>query len=58
MQLSEFSQLRQSLCETLDYYHSYQSSVYVNGGFVCGVMLDNDQEDGGYCDEEVVISRM
>ena len=52
------SQLRQSLCETLDYYHTYQGSVYVSNGFVLGVLIDKDQEDGGYCDEEVVISRM
>ena len=52
------SQLRQSLCETLDYYHSYQGSEYVQNGFICSVLIDKDPEDGGYCDEEVVITRM
>lgn len=57
-------QIRQSLCEALPYYQAYQSGVYSwggehgKGGYVYGFLLDNDNDERGYMDEKVVITRV
>ena len=57
-------QERQALCESLPYYQSYQSSAYTWGsskdfaGYAYGYLLDNDNEEYGYMDEKVVITRL
>ncbi len=56
-------QARQAMCEALPYYHSYKSAAYSwgtqggKGGFVFGLLLDNDNEERGYMDEKVVITK-
>ena len=54
----EASQSRQSLCETVPYYHAYQQSLYMHDGFAYGILLDEDRGDGAYCDKEVIVSRL
>lgn len=51
-------QTRQALCESVPYYHAYNSSAYTKGGFVIGVLLDEDLGDCGYLDEEIVMFRV
>ena len=59
-----FLQVRQALCESLPYYQAYQSSTYnwgTSGGFagyVYGFLLDNDNDEHGFLDEKVVITRL
>ncbi|KAK7511804.1 uncharacterized protein IWZ02DRAFT_385467, partial [Phyllosticta citriasiana] len=48
---------RQALCETLPYYHAYQSGGYVTGGFAYGFMVDKESSPRDYMDSEVLISR-
>ncbi len=56
-------QARQSLCEALPYYQAFQSGAYSwgskggKGGYVYGFLLDNDNDERGYMDEKVVITR-
>lgn len=57
------SQARQALCEALPYYQAYESGAYYwgskggKGGYVYGFLLDNDNDERGYMDEKVVITR-
>ncbi|KAK7536864.1 uncharacterized protein J3D65DRAFT_553080, partial [Phyllosticta citribraziliensis] len=48
---------RQALCETLPYYHAYQSGGYVTGGFAYGFMVDKESSARDYMDSEVLITR-
>ena len=56
-------QARQALCEALPYYQSYKSAAYSwgtqggKGGVIFGLLLDNDNDERGYMDEKVVITR-
>ena len=55
---------RQALCESLPYYQSFHSAAYAWGsssgfaGYVYSYLLDNDNEEYGYMDEKVVITRL
>ena len=57
------SQVRQALCEALPYYQAYQSGAYSwgsehgKGGYVYGFLLDNDNDERGYMDEHIAITR-
>ena len=49
---------RQALCEAVpQYYKSWQSSTYHNGGVAYGLLLDKDRSLGGYMDHEIIICR-
>lgn len=56
-------QERQALCEALPYYQAYQSGAYSwgsengKGGYVYGFLLDNDNDERGYMDENIAITR-
>ena len=50
--------MRQALCESLEYYQAYQSGAYTWGGYAYGFLLDNDNDEHGYMDEKVVITRL
>ncbi|KAL9077233.1 MAG: hypothetical protein Q9161_000499 [Pseudevernia consocians] len=58
-----WAEVRQALCEALPYYQAYQSGAYSwgseagKGGYVYGFLLDNDNDERGYMDEKVVITR-
>ena len=55
---------RQALCESLPYYQSFHSAAYAWGsssgfaGYVYSYLLDNDNEEYGYMDEKVAITRL
>lgn len=57
------SQVRQALCEALPYYQAYQSGAYSwgsehgKGGYVYGFLLDNDNDERGFMDENVALTR-
>ncbi|KAF6226736.1 hypothetical protein HO173_012339 [Letharia columbiana] len=59
-----WAEMRQALCESLTYYQAYQSGAYTWGssngsaGYAYGFLLDNDNDDYGYMDEKVVITRL
>lgn len=48
---------RQALCESLPYYHAYQSGVYATRGLAYGFLLSNDCTGKVYIDDEIVIAR-
>lgn len=48
---------RQSLCETLSYYRSYQSSCYMHGGQVYAMMFDENSHERDYMDSHTIVSR-
>ena len=52
-----FAESRQALCESLPYYRAYQSSAYINGGRVYGVMLDYAEDSSAYMDEEIIVHK-
>ncbi len=49
---------RQSLCEALQYFQGFKSAIYSYDGRVLGWLLDNDNDERGYMDAEIVISRL
>lgn len=49
---------RQSLCESLPWFQSVKSGTYHYKGFGYGWLLDNDNDERGYMDDEIVISRL
>ncbi len=49
---------RQSLCEALHYFQGFKSAIYPYKGRVLGWLLDNDNDERGYMDAEIVISRL
>ncbi|KAF1343985.1 2OG-Fe(II) oxygenase superfamily-domain-containing protein [Delphinella strobiligena] len=48
---------RQSLCETLSYYRSYQGSCYMHGGQVYAMMFDENSHERDYMDSHTIVSR-
>ncbi|KAF6219146.1 hypothetical protein HO133_004971 [Letharia lupina] len=59
-----WAEMRRALCESLTCYQAYQSGAYTWGssngsaGYAYGFLLDNDNDDYGYMDEKVVITRL
>ena len=49
---------RQSLCESLPYFQSFKSGTYYFKGIGYGWLLDNDNDERGYMDDEIAISRL
>lgn len=49
---------RQSLCESLQYFQSFKSGTYHSKGYGYGWLLDNDNDERGYMDGEISISRL
>ncbi|KAJ6590248.1 hypothetical protein B0H10DRAFT_806878 [Mycena sp. CBHHK59/15] len=53
-----WAQSRQEVCESFDWFRSYQGGVYQNGGFVRGYFLSafSANRDGFYQDGKIIIS--
>lgn len=52
-----WADMRQPMCESLAYYHSMQAGPYIWHGYCYGFLVDNDNDERGYMDEKVVITR-
>ncbi|MCJ1232791.1 hypothetical protein MMC14_000745 [Varicellaria rhodocarpa] len=48
---------RQALCDTLPYFRSFQSAAYTTRGVAFGFLLDGDNGERPYLDNEVAITR-
>ncbi|CAF9943053.1 MAG: hypothetical protein ALECFALPRED_010499 [Alectoria fallacina] len=59
-----WAELRQALCESLPYYHAYHSGAYTWGssngstGYAYGYLVDNDNDEYGFMDEKIAITRV
>ena len=52
-----FLQTRPELCEALPWFRCWQGAGHTHGGYLFGVLLDEDQGKRAYMDEHVVITR-
>ncbi|CAF9907780.1 MAG: hypothetical protein ALECFALPRED_003886 [Alectoria fallacina] len=52
-----WAETRPELCEALPWFRCWQGAGHTHGGYVFGVLLDEDQGKRAYMDEHVVITR-